>query len=41
MVAAKHGRNAVLIELNPAYTAMAEKRIADAQLDPALEKMLR
>jgi len=41
VVAQKHGRNAILIELNPAYSAMADKRIADAQLDPALVKMLR
>jgi DNA modification methylase len=41
VVAQKHGRNAVLIELNPAYSAMADKRIEDAQLDPALLKMLR
>lgn len=30
LVAQKHGRNAVLIELNPDYAAMAEKRIAAA-----------
>lgn len=33
LVADRHGRHAVLIELNPAYAAMAEKRIrGDAPL---------
>lgn len=27
LVASRHGRNAILIELNPAYAAMAEKRL--------------
>lgn len=40
VVAQAHGRNAVLIELNPAYGEMATRRIADAQLDPAWAKML-
>ena len=30
VVANRHGRNAILIELNPEYAAMARKRIDDA-----------
>lgn len=29
MVAARHGRNAILCELNPDYIAMSETRLAD------------
>lgn len=31
LVADRHGRNAILIELNPEYAAIAERRIADEQ----------
>ncbi len=36
IVAGQHGRNAILIELNPAYAAMARERLAAAGMDATI-----
>ena len=40
VVAQQHGRNAILIELNPEYGAIAERRIHTASLPEKLRKLL-